>query len=169
MSYCANNNEAPSSFGCDCYQFVKRGAANEFFVYVCSQSSQSVCHPIELRTSVCNSRFEQTRIHCGHSVSFVNVNENKLNAELSCHRRRDVHGFSCSAGEIRSANNRRFVVLFHSLPKIARRQQNVVRFVHRWITFVALSTKQIVAMSGNLKARRCLGNKKHLQSLECLP
>ena len=42
--------------------------------------------------------------------------------------------------------------------RILNWQQNIVRFVHGRIT-CGLSTKQIVAISGNLKARRRLENK----------
>ena len=53
VSYCANDDQPASRFGCGSYQFIKRRTGKYFFNYVCSQFAQSVCHPIEFRTSLC--------------------------------------------------------------------------------------------------------------------
>jgi hypothetical protein len=94
---------------------------------------------------------------------FVHMDENEACLEPSRHRGGNVHRFRRCRGKIRAANNRRLVFLFHGLPflfcpRILNRQQNIVRFVHGRIT-CGLSTKQIVAISGNLKARPRLQNK----------
>ena len=113
---------------------------------------------IQIAASLQDRSFKYDWIRGESAEQFVHMDENEACLEPSRHRRCNVNRFCRGGGKIRAANNRRLVVLFHRLPfffhsRILNRQQNIVRFIHGRIT-CGLSTKQIVAISGNLKAPR---------------
>ena len=114
MAYRANNDEPPPGFGCDGYQFIKGGAAKEFFFHVVPNSRNRSA----IRSNSGRRVQQRPRTIWNPLLQFRKIRRRERERaclEPSRYRRRNVDCLNCRVGEIRSANDRRFVFFFTDL------------------------------------------------------